>query len=312
VQQEGAIIDTLAHSFASTASTQSTPHALHRAFPLALHIHNPNSSSFDLLRPSSASQHTAATLQRPSVDTSVDNAADNARSSRASKPVFSNSQCDSHSSPVSNRPVSNRVLEAGVTLVSSERTDLELRGCVLRPALAVTFQPVHRIRVHEGPLADSLLQCVYAVNAGCVDGVDSARGDGGGVRDSGTAFRSGPLTMTQTRALVPMLHNDPMVRFYLFNTPGCNAQYNQVSPGACMWKHTNCNKVSTSAVVYIRQNAHCDQKSELPVIRQGTCTRWQQVDVCSSEEAQGRTLDIKCWDGLEVFDSAVCMQHHSV
>lgn len=78
----------------------------------------------------------------------------------------------------------------------------ELRGMLLRPAAAMTFTPLHRMRVYECVLAASL-----AYEADALDAPAARKGT-----DYVHSFRHGLLTIDQSRSLVPLQATDPLVR----------------------------------------------------------------------------------------------------
>ena len=73
-----------------------------------------------------------------------------------------------------------------------------LQGMCVRATAPITFTPLHRARVYECVLSASLMQSSLSESA---DGMAA-----------GHAFRQGLLTVDQTRAAVPLLTTDPLVR----------------------------------------------------------------------------------------------------
>lgn len=72
---------------------------------------------------------------------------------------------------------------------------VQLSGIVLQPNVSVSLTQLHRMKV---------LQCML-----------TARLMHGGAENEDARFRSGVLSIEQSRSLVPLLHVDPMVCFLL-------------------------------------------------------------------------------------------------
>jgi hypothetical protein len=79
---------------------------------------------------------------------------------------------------------------------------VELTGTLVRPSMNLSFTPLHRCRVYECRLAAALMHEAFSERAACA--ADSAEGCG--------MFRSGPLTVDQSRSLVPLDVSDSLVR----------------------------------------------------------------------------------------------------
>lgn len=180
----------------------SSPHTLLRTFPLALTTRQCSPPSQCATQPSTASRRQS---YFPRSQNSVINTAQLPNEPQAApSPTCQKANPCAATLPLTGAAVSYDLskpshceshCESQPANSSSSSTSWKLRGCLLHPALAVTLQPLHRMRVHDVPLADSLLHSAYSVHT---------------VRDGG-AFRSGPLTMSRTRALVPLLQDDPLV-----------------------------------------------------------------------------------------------------
>jgi hypothetical protein len=104
-----------------------------------------------------------------------------------------------------------------------------LHGTLLRPAAAVNFTPLHCARVYQCALAATLMHptCSHAATDAAVD---SAR-----------MFRSGLLSIEQTRELVPLVPSDPLVR----------------PPAATEPMAANASRASTSTTVFCSMPAPC-------------------------------------------------------
>lgn len=86
---------------------------------------------------------------------------------------------------------------------SLDAPQLRLSGMLLRAAAPLRLTPLHRMRVMSCVLAASLAHQAASVTSEPA----TLRG-----LASGAAFRSGPLTLDQSRALVPLQSSDPLVR----------------------------------------------------------------------------------------------------
>jgi hypothetical protein len=81
---------------------------------------------------------------------------------------------------------------------------VEVIGTLVRPAMSLTFTPLHRCRIYECRLAASLMHEAASEQAA----LTAAEGSG--------MFRTGPLTVDQSRSLVPLDVSDNLVRITPF------------------------------------------------------------------------------------------------